>query len=532
MAATDQQIFKSWMPEWGIRIIMFLVAFPSLGLFALSMANGSAAAGYYGIEPQDVQYSMIVFYAAVVSFYSFEVRLFRFISIKNYLVLSTALTIITSYICYSTQNLVVLLIFRFIQGMGSCAATSICITLIFDRLKTERAREIGYSVFYGILLVISQMMTLVTAPLTDAFDYNTLYKVIIYAYLPGTILLYLILNNVRVNKRMPLYQLDWASFLLYALAALSLGYVLIYGQQKYWFADSSIRFAAAGFVLLLIIYALRQIALRRPYLSLHVFKYRNYCVGALLLFALYMCRGSLNVTNTYLSVVLGLDQWNLGIIMLANVSGIIAGVIISSRLTIMKRPIRFTWMCGFMLLLIFHGWMTFLFAAQADQDDFIIPLIVHGMGAGMLMVPVILFMISSVPPTLSQSASGVGVLVRFFSFCTSIACINAYSDYSKNQHYNRSLNLLGTDNMILTQRLASYAAGLESKGMAKDAAAKVSNALLAKNVSMQSQVRLSIEYYQWVCVFLLVVLILIALYPYVKKTIIDTHKSKPSAVGI
>src|SRR3954447_23383120 len=69
-------VFKSWVPEWMIRAVIFIVVLPSMALFGLSTANGAAATGYYGIEPADVQYSMIVFYAAVASFFALERRFF------------------------------------------------------------------------------------------------------------------------------------------------------------------------------------------------------------------------------------------------------------------------------------------------------------------------------------------------------------------------------------------------------------------------------------------------------------------------
>ncbi len=44
-------IFKSWVPGWLIKTVLFLVLLPSLVLFFLPLANVNAAAGYYGCEP-------------------------------------------------------------------------------------------------------------------------------------------------------------------------------------------------------------------------------------------------------------------------------------------------------------------------------------------------------------------------------------------------------------------------------------------------------------------------------------------------
>ncbi|MGY0037387.1 MFS transporter [Pedobacter sp. NJ-S-72] len=392
---------------------IFLVIFPGLLLFGLSTASGPGAAGYYGIEPADVQYSMVVFYAAVAGFFALERRFFIFIATREYFILSIVIQMATAYVCFHTQNLYILLVFRFLQGMSNCMSTSICITLIFGSLYNERAREIGYSIFYCLLLCITPISTIITAPILDAFDYNVLYKFIIFAYIPGGILLLVIMNNIRLNKKMPLYQLDFYSFIIYSSVLCLLGYTLVYGQQYYWLQDPRIVWSLSGTVVLIGLHIFRQLHLRRPYLNLDVFKHRNFNVGMFMIFILYLIRGALGIVSIYFAVILGMDPIHIGYIMAANIVGIVISVLISSRLIIMKRPIRLVWLYGFVLLLIFHVWMWFLFTTQADPSTYVIPLIIQGMGAGMLMTPIIVFAISSVPEHLGSSASATGV---FFSF--------------------------------------------------------------------------------------------------------------------
>nr|AGU12348.1 Major Facilitator Superfamily [uncultured organism] len=521
-------VFKVWAPEWLIRVVIFMVLLPSMGLFGLSTANGAAAAGYYGIEPADVQYSMVIFYAAVASFFALERRFFNFIAVRQYLVISTIIQIITSYVCYTTHNLHELFIFRFLQGMANCAATSICITLIFNRLGSERSREIGYSVFYGALLCISPFTTLVTAPIINAFDFNVLYKGIIFLYLPGTILLFFIMNNVRLNRKFPLYQIDWASFVVYALALCLLGYVLIYGQQYYWLHDTRILVSVVAVVLLLTLHIIRQANLKRPYLSLEVFKYRNYKIGALLVFVLYICRGAFNVTSAFFASALGMDPIHIAYVLLANMAGIILSVIVSSRLIVLKKPMRLIWLYGFVLLLVFHVWMRFLFATQANPDTYIIPLMVQGIGAGLLMTPIIVFMVSSVPVHLGGTASATGVFFRFTGFCTSIALINYFQLAKGSAHHNRFQQEISDVNPIVAQRLLSYRQLLTSRGMAPDQAARVANSLLNRSVNAQAQLRYAMDYYYFISWILVVVILIIALYPYINRTIVNVKSNQPA----
>jgi DHA2 family multidrug resistance protein len=531
MTNNSLPIFKNWVPEWLIKATIFLVVLPSMGLFGLSNANSSVATGFYGFEPADIQYSMIIFYAAVASFFALERRFFNFIAVKEYLLLAAILQIATSYVCYLTTNLQVLLIFRFLQGMANCATTSICITLIFNRLKSERAREIGYSVFYGMLLCISQFTLMVTAPLVDAYDYNVLYKAIIFLYLPGTFLLFFMLNNVRFSRKFPLYQVDWASFVIYAAALCLIGYVLVYGQQYDWFEDRRIVWSTVGIVVLLGLHLLRQTRMKHAYLTLKVFKYRNFTIGAILVFVLYICRGAMGLSNTYFATVLGMDPIHTSYLLLVNSAGIILSVVVSSRLIIMERPMRFIWMAGFVFLLIFHLWMRLLFSTQANLSEFFIPLFLQGLGAGTLMTPIIVFMVSSVPVQLGGTASATGVFFRFTGFCSSIALINFFSIHKQTEHLNRFQQSLSALDPALVARVNGYRQMLVGKGMTADQASRLANALLSRSVHTQTQLRYAMDYYEFISWLILGIIMLIALYPYISQTIVNVKSNQPASAS-
>jgi DHA2 family multidrug resistance protein len=524
-------VFKIWVPQWMIRLTILLVILPCLLIFGLSTANAAAAAGYYGIEPADVQYSMIVFYAAIASFFALERRFFVYIATKEYLIVGMVIQVIAAYVCYRTHHLFILLIFRFVQGIANCGTTSICLTLIFSQLHTERSREIGYSIFYGLLLCITPISLLLTAPIVDAFDYNVLYKGIMFCYLPGAIILYCIMNKVRLTRKMPLHQLDWASFVIYAVSLCLIGYVLIYGQQYYWLQDIRILASVIFIVLLMGLYIFRQTSLKRPSQDMSVFKYRNYIIGAVLIFVLYIVRGALNVTSSYFATVIGMDPIHIAYVMMANIIGIVISVVISSRLMILKRSIRMTWLYGFILLLVFHLWMIYLFSAQADANSFILPLIVQGLGAGMLMTPVIVFAVSSVPQSLGNTASSIGVFFRFFGFCSSTAVINYFNLYNKSNHINRFQEQLSSINILAVDRLTLYKRMLMSRGVSDSQSAKIATGLLSKSVDIQAQIKANVDYYVFICCLLVAVILTIAVIPYISKTIINLKSKQPAPIS-
>ena len=196
---------------------MFLVLLPGIVLFFLPLANINAAAGYYGSEPADIQFAVALFYAGYVGFYILEHRFFAYLASKPYFILFTSLQMLTSLICYFTHELYILLPIRFIQGLLFCSTASLSLSLMFTRLHSERAREISFSVFFGLILCAIPFNNFVTADLIDAFNFNIVYKGALFSFVPCLVLLLLIMNNVRLKARFPLHKLDWQSFSLYSI---------------------------------------------------------------------------------------------------------------------------------------------------------------------------------------------------------------------------------------------------------------------------------------------------------------------------
>lgn len=523
--------FKPWASEWLIRLTIYILIVPANVLFGLSVSNVSAAAGHYGVEPNDIQYSLIVLYAAIASFYVLEGRFFRFVPSKPYLLIAIMLEMLFSYGCYLTRSLYVLYALRFLQGMATAGVTSVCLNLVFSRLHSERAREVGYSVFYGTLLAIVPLTQLVTAAIIDSFDFNFVYKCAVFSFVPGTTLIFLMMNNVRLTRRVPLMRLEWISFILYAPLLCLIGYVLVYGQQYYWLEDPRIQLAVAGIAGLLCLMLLRQSFLKRPYLQLSVLRIRNFRIGMLLLFLFYITKGSLSVCTTYFATVLGMDPTHIGYVMISNIAGIALAAVISLKMLLRKVHMRIILLCGFTLMLLYHVQMCFMFQGQVDGRDFLLPLFVQGMGEGMLMVPVILFMVAAAPRVHMTSASGLGIFTRFLGFGTSIAMINFFSLWHQNLHLQRFQDSLSSLDENAVARLNAYKTAVVARGAIADQAGNIANGLLFKSESAQAQLRYAMDYYQFLSGLILAVILLIALLPSINKTIVAIRGAQPAPVA-
>lgn len=521
-------VFKSWAPEWLIRGSILLMMLPSLSLFGFFTTNAAATAGYYGIEPQDVQFSVVLFYGSLASFFPLEKRFFRYLASRNYFILGVFLLVLTSVVCYSTRNVAVFFIFRFLQGVFNGGVNTICITLLFRRLTGERARVIGYSYFYGLLLASLPLTMVVTSLLLDHFDMNVLFKAMAFMLIPPAILLSLIMNDVRLQKKFPLYQIEWVSYVFYFLIFCSGGYALVYGQKYNWFEDYRICFCLFAVVVLIFLFVLRQTRLKRPFIDLSIFKHPNYIFGALLLIPLYICRGSLNISTAYFSTALGMDPIHVSRLLLVNIAGVVISIVAVSRLVLLKKPVRMIFIAGFAFLLIFHVWMSFLFTTGADESAYIMPLIIQGIGSGTVMVPLIIFTISSVPAPVSTSASGAGIFFRFTGFCLSLALINFFQLSAKSEHYQSFRQQVTEVNPLATEQVARYRQLLKSRGLVNEQANSAARVMLGKAVDKQTQLDFAIDYYRLMSAGIIAIMLIIALSPYINRTVIHLKGSQPA----
>lgn len=512
------QLFKSWVPEWLVKIILFSVTLPGVVIFFLPVANINAAAGYYGCEPADIQFSVALFYAGYVGFYCLERRFFTYISAKEYFVTFTALQMLACLLCYFTKEVYILFPLRFFQGMLFAGHVNISLSLIFSRLKSERAREIGFSIFFGALLCALPINNLITVDLIDSYNFNIVYKLAMFSYFPSFLFLLMGMNSFRLQMKFHLYKLDWQSFVLYSIILVLIGYITIFGQEYYWLEDERIFGSVLAIIVLLLISVFRQKHLKRPYIDLKIFRYRNFKLGLAVLFLMYICRFASGITNTYFTNVLHLDPFYLSYINIFNLIGIVLGVIISCAMVLQKKKIRNIWLTGFLFLFTFHASMYYLFDIQADEFNYFLPLFLQGMGVGFIMVPTIIYIIASVPVSLGPSAAATGLAIRYFGYCTSIALINYFELFSKSNHFNTFQEHLTKIDPMVRSYLHSQSSKLSNKGLLHDISDKAAQKLMLNNLRTQTQIRFAMDYYEMMAILLFFILLVIAIIPYINHT--------------
>jgi len=81
---------------------------------------------------------------------------------------------------------------------------------------------------------------------------------------------------------------------------------------------------------------------------------------------------------------------------------------------------------------------------------------------------------------------------------------------------------------MVNERINAYKQLLVSRGTSAEQAGRIANGLLNRSVDVQSQLRFAMDYYQLISWLILIVILLIALVPYINKTTVNVKTNQPA----
>ncbi len=507
--------FHQWVPEWLIRLTLFSCLMPSMMLFFLPGIDARTTAGYYGCQPNDAQFLIVLFYAGFVGAYILERRFFQFFPIKTYYMLFHGLQILNCILMYWITDITWVYPLRFIQGLLFASAVNLSMSMLFSRIQSSQAKVVSYSIFFGLLLLSSPFNNLTFAWVLDGINFKTLYSLAAFSFLPGLLLIVFLMKSIRHVRPYPLYKLDWGSFVLYSTIMICLGYMATYGQERYWLSHPQIQFCTVTVALCVLLFIWRQPNLKRPYLLLGVMRSKRFWMGLTILYLMYIERFSIAFTQQHFLNVLGMDPTHIAVINLFQIGGVVFGVVLSTYWTFKNVPIKYIWIVGFAFLFLFQLGMFFRFENYGNESRFWGPLFAHGTGIGLIMAPTILFIVSTVKETFATSAAAIALATRYLGFISSTAFINYFDLGHTSKHIQVFRDHITADNPIIREQLAIRARNLSERGL-MSGIDKAGIKTYYQTVIKQAQMRSAMDYYEYLMILSLAIILLILLFPSLK----------------
>ncbi|RYZ26376.1 MAG: DHA2 family efflux MFS transporter permease subunit, partial [Sphingobacteriales bacterium] len=307
---------------------------------------------------------------------------------QNYFAASIIIFTVSSFLCGNASNIWELVAFRFIQGLGGGALLVTAQTIITESYPVAK-RGMAQAI-YGMGVIVGPTLG---PPLGGYLVENYSWPYIFYINIPlGIIATFLTITYVKSPKygeKLKANQVDWWGIIFLMAFIGSLQFVLEHGQQDDWFDDKLIVFLSVLSIVGLLAFIWRELTYKHPIVNLTVLKDGNLRIGTIMCFILgFGLYGSTLILPIYTQSILGWTALDAGLLLIPGSITTAFMMPIIGKLIQRGVPQGYMVALGFLVFFIFTFWMHNIITPDTGEEHMFWPLILRGIGLGLLFVPI------------------------------------------------------------------------------------------------------------------------------------------------
>ncbi|MBO9584054.1 MAG: multidrug efflux MFS transporter [Flavobacterium sp.] len=407
---------------------------------------------------------------------------------RNYFVASIIIFTVCSFLCGNATNIWELVAFRFVQGMGGGALLVTAQTIITESYPVAK-RGMAQAI-YGMGVIVGPTLG---PPLGGYLVDNYSWPYIFYINIPlgiiATILALTFVRSPKYGEKLKANQVDWWGIILLSTFIGSLQFVLEHGQQDDWFNDSLIVTLSVVTVLGLVLFIWRELTYKHPIVNLSVLKDGNLRIGTVMCFILgFGLYGSTLIIPIYTQSILGWTATDAGLLLIPG--SITTAIMMPFVGNMIQKGVPQGYMVGVGFLIFFF--FTFMMYSRMTPDTGVEhmywPLILRGIGLGLLFVPITTLSLSTLKgKQIGEGAAFTGMM-RQLGGSFGIAIITTFITRFSQSHRVDLINNLDPAKFDVQQRIAGMQHSFMAKGYSADVALKKAYQAIEYSVMKQSTV--------------------------------------------
>jgi DHA2 family multidrug resistance protein len=422
---------------------------------------------------------------------------------RNYFVASIILFTVCSFLCGNASNIWELVAFRFFQGMGGGALLVTAQTIITESYPAAK-RGMAQAI-YGMGVIVGPTLG---PPLGGYLVDNYSWPYIFYINIPlgiiATILALTFVRSPKYGEKLKANQVDWWGIILLSAFIGSLQFVLEHGQQDDWFNDPLIITLSVVTVLGLVLFIWRELTYKFPIVNLSVLKDGNLRIGTILCFILgFGLYGSTLIIPIYTQSILGWTATDAGLLLIPG--SITTAIMMPFVGNMIQKGVPQGYMVGVGFLIFFF--FTFMMQTRMTPDTGVEhmywPLILRGIGLGLLFVPITTLSLSTLKGKhIGEGAAFTGMM-RQLGGSFGIAIITTFITRFSQEHRVNLINNLDPAKYDVQQRILGMQRAFMAKGYSADVALKKAYQAIEYAVLKQSTVMSYIDIFMYLGIMFL-----------------------------
>ena len=411
---------------------------------------------------------------------------------RNYFALSIMLFVFSSFMCGNADTLGGLVFWRIVQGLGGGGLISTAQATLFESFPPEEAGT-GMAIF-GLGIMTGPMLgPTLGGYITDAASWPWIF----YINIPlGAVALLLALMYVPEQKfGSRAEQVDFAGLLLLTICVGCLQTMLERGGKLDWWDSREIVAYAMASASALVLFVWNELRHPHPIVDLRILKNGQFAVSLVFGFVVGAALFSVVfVFPVYAQTLIGYTAWDTGLTVLpgAIASGVTMAIM-GKMMPKTKMDLRLFVVAG-AVIFAFAMWKHSLFTVESGGDDFFWPMVLRGVGLGMVFIPLNNLALGNLPPEQIAPASGLYNLLRQLGGSVGIASsatlFSQFQEGNRGQllHHFSQFTDAATYRLTQLQHLMQFHG--DSEGVAHQKALWLLDGMLRKQAAMLAFERL------------------------------------------
>src|SRR5260221_1580371 len=490
-------------------IVVTVISAAIMELIDISIVNVALSdiSGNLGATIEDTSWVVTAYAIANVIIIPLTGFLARFFGRKKYYIISIIIFTVSSYMCGQAGSLVMLVLWRFIQGIGGGALLSTSQGILFDAFEPAK-RPMASAIFGMGIVLVPTIGPILGGIIVDNYSWPLIFYINIPFGIVATLLTIRYIRRTEEernpNREKPAIDFTGISFL--ALGVGSLQYVLERGESDDWFNDRIIVLFSLLAAIGLLSFIYRELTGEKPMIHLSVMKRRNLWASNVLTFAVgFGMFGSIFIFPVLVQRILGYTPTDAGFGLVPSaIAAIFCMPIVGRRLGAGTPPLVFV-IIGFVFFIL-HGYTSSLATPDVGGAFFFWPQVFRGVGTACLTVPLINQAVVGLTPQEMPSGIALTNMLRQLGGAFGIAVMNTYVAQRYAVHrYDLVSNLQQSDPNLI-QRLSQYQAGAISAGINPAQSTEFSNIILDLAVTKQGFLLAYADSFQLIALFFVCVI--------------------------
>jgi DHA2 family multidrug resistance protein len=440
--------------------------------------------GNLGATLDEVAWVSTGYIIANVIVISMSAWLSGFFGRRRYFAGSIALFVLASFFCGASRTLGTLVFWRVIQGVGGGALLSTAQAALREAFPIE---EIGTAMaIFGVGVMVGPTIgPTLGGWIVDSYSWPWIFYINVPLGIGAFILTLAYLRDNTQQERARRIDIEGIALLTVCIGALQ--WMLERGERSDWFQSPLITALAAISLTSGALLIWRELRAEEPIINLRILKNRQVTagvsIGLMLGFALY---GSVFVLPVFLQSVLQMTAWQTGKIILPGALASAATMAVVGR-NAGRLDARYTVVFGTALYFA-SMWQMSLSTSASGAGDFFWPLILRGVGLGLIFVPLTNATIADLDSKNLAQGTGMFNLFRQLGGSLGIAIMATMLAHLRTVERSYLVEHVASGNPATLAQLGAITKGVVARGVEPAMASQVATAVLDRQVELQANI--------------------------------------------